>query len=725
MTTRSRRALVAAAVVAVLITGLFAAAPMLLAIAAKHYLKGTIQVNELEIESVGLGEATIANLRLGDDATAVGARHAVIRYTLWPARIQGIEIQQASVAMDVFASDSPGETAMPVLPDFPVRIDDLQLEVATPWGPSELSASVTWDRTPSGRYEGVVDSADFTATLSGTVGDPQQIRVSDAQNVELLQLSTNAGNAFPLELDGQLDLQATIDWLRHTRLVPTPLRAALTRYEVSSGGVELSGALARNMDFKAVITGDVLLRDQREAANRTFESLTMESGAAGYNLARTGGSWSGSGEAAIAVTVSPGTTITAENPHWRLADGGLTVNAVNPEYRVPALSAESIEINAPELASSHAAGRLSIEGLRMETWPEALKDYRVEGGWTWRNMAVQAEGTGTGEALPALRWSLDVREDGGNAVIRVLDDVAAMEAVLESYTQSVARELNVLQGRVGGAVRFQWDADGQSSSLDVSAGPLDLDLDEMEVRDLSARVTNRGEAVEELDISVRAPTIKLAAGTVTEDLEISMRLKYPLLHIDEAQTRLFSGHFAVRPATLDLNDDEWILFLDISDLSLEAIMALFELESTQLTGRVTGPVRLVVSRSDGLAINEGKLRSVEPGVLKFSMSPDAKTASQLDNLALRALENFQYDELSASVRYGHDGAYRITARIVGHNPNVLDGHPIALNPDIEGQLPALFRAFFITGDFNRALLENIRQQGSMSTPGQTFTLEKD
>lgn len=725
MTMRRRQALVTAAVLAGLIAAFYAAAPTLLEAAARHYLKGTIQVNELEIDSVGLGETTIANLHLGDDATALDARHAVIRYTFWPARIQGIEVQQAHVAMEGFTSEPGGQTALPALPNFPVRVDDLQLKIGTPWGLSRLSASLKWERGSSGQYEGVVDSTDFTAELSGADGGRQQIRVSNAQNVGLLQLSVNASRGLPLAVYGQLDLQETIDWLGQARFVPAPLRTALTRYELSSSGVNFDGTLERDMDWDATIHGDIELRDERDAPDRTFESLTIEAGATGYNLSRAGFSWSGSGDAIIALTVKPGATVTAENPRWRLTDGELTVNAVNPAYRAPAVSAASIEINAPELKSSHAAGRLRIEGLRMEAWPKEFKDYRVEGGWTWRNTTIQAQGIGAGDALPALRWSVDMRDDRGNAVVRVVDEVAAMAPFLESYTQSIARELKILQGRIGGAYRLQWDPDGQSSSLDVSAGPLDVDLDEMEVRGLSARVTNRDEALEELDISVRAPTVKLAAGTVTQDLEIATRLEYPLLHVDEAQTRLFNGRFAVRPATLDLNNEEWILFLDISDLSLEAIMTLLELESTHLTGRVTGPVRLVVSRSDGLAINEARLHSVEPGVLKFSMSPDTDTASQLDNIALRALENFQYEELSANVRYSHDGAYRITARIVGDNPNVLDGHPIALNPDIEGQLPALFRAFFITGDFNRAILENIRQRGSMSTPGETFTLEKD
>jgi len=53
MTTRSPKIAAVLAFVAALLAALYAAAPTLSAIAAKHYLKGIIEVSELEIESVG------------------------------------------------------------------------------------------------------------------------------------------------------------------------------------------------------------------------------------------------------------------------------------------------------------------------------------------------------------------------------------------------------------------------------------------------------------------------------------------------------------------------------------------------------------------------------------------------------------------------------------------------------------------------------------------------
>jgi hypothetical protein len=38
-------------------------------------------------------------------------------------------------------------------------------------------------------------------------------------------------------------------------------------------------------------------------------------------------------------------------------------------------------------------------------------------------------------------------------------------------------------------------------------------------------------------------------------------------------------------------------------------------------------------------------------------------------------------------------------------------------------LPAVFRAFFITGDFDRAIIETLQKEESASTPGKTPTLK--
>ena len=55
-----------------------------------------------------------------------------------------------------------------------------------------------------------------------------------------------------------------------------------------------------------------------------------------------------------------------------------------------------------------------------------------------------------------------------------------------------------------------------------------------------------------------------------------------------------------------------------------------------------------------------------------------------------------------------DGAYKITIRLEGKNPDLYGGHPIVFNLNIGGSLPELFEAMFITGSFEESILKQIK-----------------
>jgi hypothetical protein len=107
----------------------------------------------------------------------------------------------------------------------------------------------------------------------------------------------------------------------------------------------------------------------------------------------------------------------------------------------------------------------------------------------------------------------------------------------------------------------------------------------------------------------------------------------------------------------------------------------------------------------GIAINNGTFRSTRAGRLAYTREGLAGS-----NIGMRALEDFQYHDLSGTINYQPDGAYLIAVHLEGHNPGLYDGHPIVFNLNISGSLPELFEALFITGDFEEAILNEIRNQ---------------
>lgn len=731
MRTRSKHLLLTLALLAGLFGVLYASAPTILASIAVRVLSRWVEVRNLEIESVDLTEIDVAVIGVNNSQMRLDAQHAAVHYQMWPFRIRSVDVKRARLAITVLASSRGGSGELPVaatvpaLPPFPLRIESLDIQAPTPWGQIDVPMSLHSKPAPAGGVEGSVDTPELSAKLDNPAHDRQALTIFDAQGSPLLSLSAALNGQYPIHFDGTVNPENLVNWIHESETIPAVIKSEAAPFDIDGRQIRLDGSLERNMDFNARLTGALGVRDGREASSRLFQRIDLDA-PSGYTVKHSGASWSGSGDASFKLALDSQTTFTGRNPgfSWS-ADEGLTFSAASPRLRQLGLAADALRVAASSLVPNRARGNLSAKGLRTSDWPENLPHYDVGGNWSWNGTSLTVSGDGKAAGLPALSWKLDTAGARGRMEITGNDAAAALSPTLQAYTQSIARELKIKSGELQGRYRFQWDAKGEQTGLTLTAGPVDADLDEMEIRGLEARLANQGNTIDNLTVGLSIPSLKLGAGVLAEHASLKLRLALPEVHIDAASLHLFGGEVSLQPTKINLNDDRFEFLVNIDAMSLEKVMQFFDLESTQLTGAVTGPVRIIYSKAGGLEINEGNLHGIEPGVLKFNMSQDTAAASHINNIALRALQDFQYKELKASLVYKPDGEYRITARIVGDNPNVLNGHPIALNPTIHGRLPALFRAFFISGDFDRAIIETLQKEGSSSTTGETPSFKGD
>jgi hypothetical protein len=123
-----------------------------------------------------------------------------------------------------------------------------------------------------------------------------------------------------------------------------------------------------------------------------------------------------------------------------------------------------------------------------------------------------------------------------------------------------------------------------------------------------------------------------------------------------------------------------------------------------LTGTGTLEISLPLGSDEtGIYIKNGTFTASGPGRIAYSREGLAD-----NNIGFRALENFQYEEMSGTLDYQSDGSYRIGIHLRGSNPDLYAGHPIVFNLNIGGVLPALFEALFMTGDFEESILKQLR-----------------
>ncbi|MEX2647846.1 MAG: YdbH domain-containing protein [Alphaproteobacteria bacterium] len=166
-----------------------------------------------------------------------------------------------------------------------------------------------------------------------------------------------------------------------------------------------------------------------------------------------------------------------------------------------------------------------------------------------------------------------------------------------------------------------------------------------------------------------------------------------MLQVERAEWRWAEGLVFAEPFTADLGQREWRVTLGVRGLDLGAILALTEVDGLEGTGVLAGrlPLRLGFAT---VAIEDGVLETTGPGILRYA--PPAGTGV-LDSdeagttLLLDALANFHYDSLAMTLAGAAGGETTVGLRLMGRNPDLYEGYPVALNVNLSGALDTLLR----------------------------------
>ncbi len=175
------------------------------------------------------------------------------------------------------------------------------------------------------------------------------------------------------------------------------------------------------------------------------------------------------------------------------------------------------------------------------------------------------------------------------------------------------------------------------------------------------------------------------------------------LHFD-----VFQGKLHIVNQAYDSQKLPQSIIVSLENLDLEMLADWLKIEGLTFTGKLSGTLPIVITE-DGIEIQHGKLASSTPGIIRYL--PDGLAdPSTNQNVALQALQNFHYKQINLELNYDRQGNYSMDSRILGANPDLYDGDPIALNPKLQGNLPDIFWSLFVTGDFERSLLKKLNIQ---------------
>ncbi|MCW8868587.1 MAG: YdbH domain-containing protein, partial [Marinobacter sp.] len=165
------------------------------------------------------------------------------------------------------------------------------------------------------------------------------------------------------------------------------------------------------------------------------------------------------------------------------------------------------------------------------------------------------------------------------------------------------------------------------------------------------------------------------------------------------------------PARYDLGGGSGRIPVEIEDVALSRLMAVYPAEGLSGSGLLRGRVPLGIS-GDGVQVSAGSISAIDPGG-RLQLPADKLQAmlggNQAMDIVVQALQNFHYSVLNSTIDYDEQGKLSLGLRLEGKNPDLRGGQPVVLNVNLEEDIPALLTSLQLSGRVNEAVTRRVRK----------------
>jgi hypothetical protein len=164
------------------------------------------------------------------------------------------------------------------------------------------------------------------------------------------------------------------------------------------------------------------------------------------------------------------------------------------------------------------------------------------------------------------------------------------------------------------------------------------------------------------------------------------------LHVQGATALTLGGKVGLAPFSVAVPPREIEVTVDFDSLDLAQTLALSGVEGLGGEGRLSGqvPVRYAGGK---LSIGEGQLAAAESGAIAYQPATPPAFLAEGGQGALLAqvFSNFRYNKLSLGLGGTMGDTLTLKARLEGNNPSFYDGHPVAFNLTLSGDLDSVLQ----------------------------------
>ncbi len=201
----------------------------------------------------------------------------------------------------------------------------------------------------------------------------------------------------------------------------------------------------------------------------------------------------------------------------------------------------------------------------------------------------------------------------------------------------------------------------------------------------------------------------LDVGLPMENLDVRFQvLPEGVISVSEALWPWAGGKVTARDIRLDPSADSHHIVLHVEGVDVADMLEILDVEGLTGTGRLSGRIPVEVVGGDP-AIRRARLQSAPPGgTLRYTGKAGA--AALRSNVAAAlvadALEDFHYSSMVMELDGVTTGPIDVRLHLAGANPALYDGHPIALNVNLQGDVGQILRG----ATFGVQIPETIRER---------------
>ncbi len=211
----------------------------------------------------------------------------------------------------------------------------------------------------------------------------------------------------------------------------------------------------------------------------------------------------------------------------------------------------------------------------------------------------------------------------------------------------------------------------------------------------------------------------LDAGIMVHDIKAKIALveppagARPALRIDRIAARLLGGRVTTSGLTLDPARPGGRFTITISGIDLAEVVRIMQVKDLQVSGTVDGRLPVRLDRK-GISVRDGELHNRPPGgAIRYRPEHKGGLAGmELTAYALKAMEDFRYNLLTARVDYRADGQLNVSLHMEGHSPKLETTRPVHLNIHTEQNLLSLLKSLRYSRNLTEELDRSVQQHYS-------------